>query len=440
MPHARCVERAVLLSSRAMPSESSPAPGSAPPRRRLGFLGVLALGLNTIIGSGIFRLPADLARDLGALAPLAYLVGAVVLLPVAISYARAARACPVDGSAYAYATRAFGPRVGVVVGVSIVVATVTTWASAASALPGQLAPSLGPRAHTAIALAVVATLGLVAALDIRRAGRLGTPIALFKAGALVAVAAAGFFAAPTATASRVAMAPSAFGGALLLVVFALSGFEAAAVPGGATNRASYTLPRAILGSLLGAALVYAVLQAALFRVVPGLASSERPVADGAGVLFGAAAARAVGVLGAVSIFGLGHAMAVTAPVVVRAVAGAFPHSAGAARATRHGAALSATLTALLVATLDFRALVDFTSVLVMAQYAITALAVPRLARDDLRRVRTWVVPALATLAAFYVAAHASRLEIGIAVASILPGVALAFRRPVGPDDGVDSPP
>lgn len=410
---------------------SADSPHSAPVTRGLGLLGVLSLGLNTIIGSGIFRLPAELARDVGHRAPLAFLVGALVLLPIALSYARAARACPADGSAFAYATHAFGPRVGVVVGFSIVVATVTTLASALVAVPGQLGIGGGPRTHGLVAAGLTVALGALSRASLRGSARLGTPLALFKAGALVVLAAAGFFASPEAATTGVA-SPRAFGSALLVVVFALSGFEAAAVPGDGAERASYTLPRAILGSLVGAALVYAALQAALLRLVPDLAGSERPVADGAGALLGPVAQRLVGALGALSLFGLGHAMAVTAPIVVRAVGSAFPGSPAAVRASRHAAVGVTAVTVLLVLTLDFRALVDFTSVLVMGQYAVTAIAAPILARDV--RPRAWAVPALAVTAALYVAAHASLVEVGLAAASLLPGLALAFRGPVAPAD------
>ena len=62
-------------------------------RRSLGRFDVTCLGLNAIVGSGIFLLPDDLYRELGVLSPLAFVCCAIGLLPVALCYADAARSC-----------------------------------------------------------------------------------------------------------------------------------------------------------------------------------------------------------------------------------------------------------------------------------------------------------------------------------------------------------
>jgi amino acid transporter len=47
--------------------------------RAIGVVGLAAGILNIIIGGGIFRLPADVARALGPAAPLAYVACAVAM-------------------------------------------------------------------------------------------------------------------------------------------------------------------------------------------------------------------------------------------------------------------------------------------------------------------------------------------------------------------------
>ena len=81
-------------------------------RRSLTRFDVTCLGLNAIVGSGIFLLPDDLYRDMGALSPLAFLLCAVGLLPVALCYAEAASYSSETGGPYLYARDAFGPRAG----------------------------------------------------------------------------------------------------------------------------------------------------------------------------------------------------------------------------------------------------------------------------------------------------------------------------------------
>ena len=78
-------------------------------RRSLGRFDITCLGLNAIVGSGIFALPDDLFRELGVLSPLAFVSCAVGLLPIAACYARAASVCEKSGGPYVYASAAFGP-------------------------------------------------------------------------------------------------------------------------------------------------------------------------------------------------------------------------------------------------------------------------------------------------------------------------------------------
>ena len=49
--------------------------------RRLGLLDVLAIGINAIVGSGVFSMPDDMHRNMGGFSPLAYALCALVLIP-----------------------------------------------------------------------------------------------------------------------------------------------------------------------------------------------------------------------------------------------------------------------------------------------------------------------------------------------------------------------
>ena len=78
-------------------------------RRSLGLFDVICIGLNAIVGSGIFLLPDDLYRDMGGLSPLAFLFCAIGLLPIALCYAEAASRVDRTGGPYLYTSEAFGP-------------------------------------------------------------------------------------------------------------------------------------------------------------------------------------------------------------------------------------------------------------------------------------------------------------------------------------------
>ena len=79
-------------------------------RPPLGPITLLALGINGIVGVGIFLSPPIVARAFpGSYGALAYVVVAMACLPIALVYARLSRALPSDGGPALYAERAFGP-------------------------------------------------------------------------------------------------------------------------------------------------------------------------------------------------------------------------------------------------------------------------------------------------------------------------------------------
>ena len=204
---------------------------------RLGLFSVVAVGVNTIVGSGIFRLPAELARDLGPASLVAFAVGALLCAAVALAFAEAGGMFERGGGAYVYARAAFGPGVGFAVGWSAWVATVLTLATVAVAVPGQLAelwPAAGgPVAAKAIAVVLVVALGAVNLIGLRPAAFATNVFALAKVVPLLLFVAVGVFFVDWGNLAP--LAPRGWGRtgpALLVVFFALSGFEAAAVPAG----------------------------------------------------------------------------------------------------------------------------------------------------------------------------------------------------------------
>src|SRR5262249_39198455 len=101
-------------------------------RRRLGLFDVLCIGVNATVGSGVFALPDDMQRAMGGFSPLAYVLCAVLLLPVALSFAELSGRFDESGGAYVYARRAFGDRVGFVIGWYCWANTFVSWAANAT--------------------------------------------------------------------------------------------------------------------------------------------------------------------------------------------------------------------------------------------------------------------------------------------------------------------
>src|SRR6478672_1350908 len=80
-------------------------------RRTLGFADVVMLTLGTVIGSGIFLVPAVVLRQTGgnlSLSITAWIVGGVLSFLGALTYAELGAAKPEAGGLYAYIRDAFG--------------------------------------------------------------------------------------------------------------------------------------------------------------------------------------------------------------------------------------------------------------------------------------------------------------------------------------------
>ncbi|HMY15320.1 MAG TPA: amino acid permease, partial [Polyangium sp.] len=110
-------------------TSSSVVPGF---RRRLTLFDVLCIGVNATVGSGVFALPDDMHRVMGGYSPLAFLLCAMLLMPVALCFAELSGRHVDTGGTYLYARNAFGDNVGFVIGWFCWANTFVSWAANAT--------------------------------------------------------------------------------------------------------------------------------------------------------------------------------------------------------------------------------------------------------------------------------------------------------------------
>lgn len=84
--------------------------------RELGLKEGLAIGLGTMIGAGIFVLPAIATERAGQAAAFSYLIAGLICLPVAMIVSELATGMPRAGGSYTFIAQALGPLAGSVVG------------------------------------------------------------------------------------------------------------------------------------------------------------------------------------------------------------------------------------------------------------------------------------------------------------------------------------
>ncbi|MGL0748696.1 APC family permease [Secundilactobacillus paracollinoides] len=85
--------------------------------RKMGFASVFLLGINSIIGSGIFLLPGELYKAVGRFSPYLILLAAASSIPIILCYAKMAATYTETGGAWFYAYEAFGRYPGFQIGI-----------------------------------------------------------------------------------------------------------------------------------------------------------------------------------------------------------------------------------------------------------------------------------------------------------------------------------
>ncbi|HWP42657.1 MAG TPA: amino acid permease, partial [Blastocatellia bacterium] len=100
---------------------------------------------------------------------------------------------------------------------------------------------------------------------------------------------------------------------VLALIYAFTGFEMAVIPAGEVRDPRRDMPMAILTAILVVTLIYMLIQTVCIGTLPGLAGSDRPLADAGSAFLGAAGA---------SIISLGALISITGNLNVILLAGA----------------------------------------------------------------------------------------------------------------------
>jgi APA family basic amino acid/polyamine antiporter len=273
----------------------------------------VALVMGNMIGSGIFLLPASLARYRG-LGIIGWLVSTFGALMLAAVFARLAGIAPAPGGPYVYTRRAFGDLPGFLIAWGYWISIWTSLGALAVALVGYLTvfiPRLSDDPALAAGAALVALWLLVGVnvLGVRSAGWVQAVTTVLKILPLTVMAVAGllhFDASHFAIehTGPVAMARTV-SAVVTLTLWAFLGLESCTIPAASIDNPQRTIPRAtITGTLLTAILYVSSTVGVMSLIDPAvLSDSPAPFADAARTLAGSAAGRAIAAGAAISCFG-----------------------------------------------------------------------------------------------------------------------------------------
>ena len=402
--------------------------------RPIGPFALLALGVNGIVGVGIFFIPATVAAlTPGASGILVFAATGFALMPVALAFAVLGRRFDEDGGPVVFARAAFGEGFSFLVGW---LAYVSAILSASAVMVGLATAGFGFTGSVSRRLSVTAlvtTLALVVASGISISARTWTTLTVLKLLPLVALVAC-FLAlgAPGAPLGDVGGGESSWARAILTALFAYQGFEIVPVIAGQVRASERWVPFATVGSLAMACVLYALLMWACVATLPDLASRATPLAAAAEVLGGAGLARVVRLGTNISSLGICLGMMVTTPRYLSALAGGGRRLLDLDRFAANGVPLRALLVtwALVTAVVQYPNLGELfalSSLAVLTQYGVTAAALFALAlrgERGLRKAHAWLaLPAFAL--GLYLAAQGATAHEGYAsLAAVVSGLLL----------------
>jgi basic amino acid/polyamine antiporter, APA family len=300
-------------------------------KRDLGTWPAMSIVVGTVIGSGIFLVPKTMIQRVGSVewVFVIWVVGGLLSLAGALSYAELAAAMPEAGGEYVFLREAYGPMWGFIyswtqmwVAKSGSIATLATGFfvylsnffapldTVFYTIPLPLGPNGGPlelRWGQLFAIGLIAFLGWLNYFGVKLGGGVQVTVTAIKVILIAVVIAAGLLVghAHTAPATPVAVATfSGFIAALVAALWAYDGWNNVSMVSSEIRDPQKNLPLALIGGTLAVIAIYMLANAAYFRVMTPheVAGADRVAADMMRKIWHAPGANAVSIAAMISIF------------------------------------------------------------------------------------------------------------------------------------------
>lgn len=293
----------------------------------------MALVINSIIGSGIFGLPSEVARLLGSFSPMAYLIAALGMGSIIACFAEVASRYADAGGPYLYARDAFGRFLGLQIAWLAWLVRITAAGANANLFVNYLAefwsPAVMPLPRFLILTTLIGFLALINYRGVRAGTHVSNVFTIAKLIPLTLFIAFGLALTPVRLApSDIPLAPThqEWLRALLLLVFAYGGFEAALLPMGEAKHPRRDAPFALFAGLAVVATVYTLIQIVVISALSPWEQTSRPLAAAARQFLGPVGAVGISLGAMISVYGYLSSMMLNTPRLPFALAerGDFP--------------------------------------------------------------------------------------------------------------------
>jgi APA family basic amino acid/polyamine antiporter len=426
-------------------------------RRQIGLWSAIAIVIGSTIGSGIFRSPAGIADKLPGPLPLAaiWVAGGIFALCGALSLAELASAYPQTGGIFVFLKKGFGRLPAFLFGwAEITVIRAAAVGAIAITFAEYFLRVLGvpPEAYARyIAAAAIIAMGTVNILGVRWGTLAMNITTLAKYGGLIFIIIIALALGLPRTGGHYTPAVpegsftmSAFGLALVSVLWAYDGWADLSYTSGEVKDPERNLPRALIGGTLAVIVIYLLANIAYLAVIPVEEMRRSPLvaADVAERVIGQAGVVFVSVTVMLSTFGTLTASLFTSPRIFFAMAedGLFFRSVAKVHPTFHtphiAIGINIVLAVVFVLVRTFEQLADAFVTAIVPFYAlgVAALFVVRRRPGYAPAFRTPgypLVPALFVLSTMYLLGNAlidpsSRIATAVVLGIVLLGIPVYY--------------
>ncbi len=409
--------------------------------RAVGLFGLTAISLNGVIGSGIFVLPATVAKTLGPASPAAYVIAALAITLIALCFAEAGSRFEQTGGPYLYAREAFGRFLGFEVGWMFLLSRLAAGAAISDAFArylGYFWTPLGSGMGRAICITIlIAALAWLNVLGVRYGTWVVNLFTIAKLLPLLLFVSVGLFFIDS---SRIEFFTLPEAGGLrqssLALIFAFGGFENASIPAEEVKNPRRNLPIALLVSIAVTTALYILIQVVALGTLTGLADDPTPLASAGRGFLGAAGAATITAGAILSTTGSESALSLVGPRILYSMAQGRQLPSLLARVhsryrTPHTAVIAFALVVWAMAILsDFVWLVAMSAMARLLFSATTCLSVPvlrrRAGRGEFRLRGGATIPALAAAISVWLLTGIDRTQAIAGAAAMIVGAALYF--------------
>ncbi len=392
--------------------------------KKIGFASIFLLGINGIIGSGIFLLPGKVYKDIGVASLIVILIASTMVFLIALCYAELSSRVTENGAAWRYVYEAFGKFFGFEVGISVWFLAITSLAAETAALlttlQGIIPEMKDPVIYNVVGVSFLAILFIINMMGTNLVKIINNISSIAKIGIIIFFIGVGlFFIKPEfltplipASVQTSKTLFSDFAKALSVIFYAFVGFSFLPVAAAKMKNPNKNVPLALVTVLLVCTVLYSLITLVSIGILgPQIVNETLPAAVALEKSMGTIGYQIIVIGMIISIGGLTISFSFNAPFIASSLSekGLFPEVLS--KKNKKGvpyisSIITFAIAILLVLSGDFLFLISLSVFISFIQYVPSILALIRLKKKDPNHVGFkvpggYLVPILALFSSAY---------------------------------------